>query len=940
MKICVGKTSFPEFYIINQIENLQKVFLIVDTHKKLVDVCKNLVAYSRYYNKKIDILQILPSDGNLDLKSQIEINYAYMKILTEERFVTVILKDALQTEILDKERFLNLLIDIKQGSHLDRDKFIEHLYKLGYIRVDYPEFEGEFSVRGNFIRIITPHMATVEIDLWGDVVDGLYVYSKLQTRKKIGNITIFPLYIKPLKSQNPIVFQEEPTIKLKEILTGNIFSYDIPYSLDLGEKINFSSLCEGDYSLNSSEKNYKTIKLDVSKPLFLKEEKIYFQPENQASLEIEFEPLNEGDYVIHEDFGVGIYRGIEVKEIRGKNYDFMIVEYADGEKVYLSYLHLDKIHKYKTDGKIKIDKLGAPSWKNLKNKVKEAIRQLAKQLISLYSDRMLLQRKPLDTENDIVKFVEDSFEYPETEDQILAIKQIKEDFKKTKPMDRLICGDVGFGKTEVAIRAVAIAVSNGYQVAVLVPTTVLAYQHYKKFKNRLEPVGIKVENLSRLISKSEQNRIVEEISSGKVDVVVGTHRILQEDIRFKNLGLIIIDEEHRFGVKAKEALRQLKKDVDTIYISATPIPRTLNMVLSNLKDISVIRTPPEGRIEVKTFISTFDEKVIKKAIDFELGRNGQIFYLHNKIETIKERVEFLKSLCPKSQIDFIHGKMKPKDIEKKILMFLNGDIDVLVATSIIETGIDIPTANTLIVERADLFGLTQLYHIRGRVGRGDKQAYCYLLVPQVMTEEAKHRMRTLMRLTRPGSGLNVAMEDMKIRGPGNLFGVEQSGFIKAVGFDMYMKLFKEVLLEERGIENHNIEIDVDFEAFIPEEFIETPQERLNIYMALSNAQGFEELDSLRGYIKDFYGDIPEALDALVNVKKLQRLAQELGFKKATIRKDIVTLSGEISPDLLIKLIKEIEPLKVSSKEITFSIQKSDFEFFLNKLHSIMTSLNK
>ncbi|MEZ0323724.1 MAG: DEAD/DEAH box helicase [Hydrogenothermaceae bacterium] len=930
MKIFVGNSSYPEYFTL---KSSRKAFFITDTEKKAQECFNNFRAYKDYLKLDIPVLYF-PSEQNiLDIKSQIDRNHAYLHIINSEKFIVVLSKEGLDTEVLPKDKFLERVLNIKVSQDLNRDIFLQKLYESGYIKVDKVEYEGEFSVRGGFITINIPYIGIVEIDLWGDTVENIFLRSKISTRKRLENICIQPLYDKPVESQESLKLMDTPTIKFKELIVGDIYLYDI-YEEIYEDGICFYSLGQSAYNQKDISQDYQIIKLPINRRLVLPQQKVAFIPEFKSKIDFEFEPLEVGDYVIHEDFGIGIYKGVETREIKGKIYDFMILEYADNEKVLVSYLHFDKIHKYKTDGNIKIDKIGAPTWRNLKKKVKESLKNIAKQLINLYTERKSIKRKPLSVDNEITRAIEESFKFAETQDQLKAIEDIKRDFQKDTPIDRLICGDVGFGKTEVAIRATSIAVSNGYQVAVIVPTTILSYQHYKKFKERLSHVGIEVENLSRLKTKSKQKEVLERLKDGKIDVIIGTHRLLQDDVKFKNLGLLIIDEEHRFGVKAKERLRELKKEVDTIYISATPIPRTLNMVISKLKDISVINTPPEGRIEVKTLISPFDETIIKRAIDLELKRDGQVFFLHNRIQTIKERVDYLKNLFPQCSIDFIHGKMKPKEIEEKIIKFLEKKIDILVSTSIIETGIDIPTANTLIVERADSFGLTQLYHIRGRVGRADKQAYCYLLVPETMTEEAKERIRVLSKLTRPGSGLKVSIEDLRIRGPGNILGVEQSGFIKAIGMDMYIKLFKEAIQEKP--EENLVDIDIDIDAYIPQDFIQDPMERLNITMALSKLQTTQEIESFREYLQEFYGDIPILLNRFINIKKIEKLASQVGIKRIEIKSRVLKLSFEdIDPNLLMEIIKELEPLSVTSNSVSFLVDIDKLDTFIKDFENLL-----
>ncbi|MEJ5172915.1 MAG: DEAD/DEAH box helicase [Hydrogenothermaceae bacterium] len=930
MKIFVGNSSYPEYFVLT---STKKAFFITDTEKKAHECFANIRAYRDYLKLDIPVLYF-PSEQNiLDIKSQIDRNYTYLHLVNSKKFIVVLSKEGLNVEVLPKDKFINRFLNVKVSQDLNRDIFLQKLYESGYIRVDTVEYEGEFSVKGGFITINIPYIGVVEIDLWGDTVENIFLRSKISTRKKLENIYIQPLYDKPVESKEPIKLRDMPTVKFKELIEGDLYLFDI-YEEIYKEATYFYSLGQSIYNQKDIPQDYQVIKLPVNRRLILPEKKIVFIPEFKSKIDFEFEPIEVGDYVIHEDFGIGIYRGVETREIKGKIYDFMILEYADNEKVLVSYLHLDKIHKYKADGNIKIDKIGAPTWRNLKKKVKESLKNIAKQLVNLYAERKSVKREPLSVDNEIIKAVEESFEFAETPDQLKAITEIKRDFKKDTPMDRVICGDVGFGKTEVAIRATAIAVSNGYQVAVIVPTTVLSYQHYKKFRERLNNVGIEVENLSRLKTKTQQKEVLEKLKNGQIDVVIGTHRLLQEDVEFKNLGLLIIDEEHRFGVRAKEKLRQLKKDIDTIYISATPIPRTLNMVISKLKDISVINTPPEGRIEIKTLISPFDESVIKKAVDLELQRNGQVFFLHNRIETIKERVNYLKTLFPQCNIDFVHGKMKPKEIEEKIIKFLERKIDILVSTSIIETGIDIPTANTLIVERADSFGLTQLYHIRGRVGRADKQAYCYLLTPKMMTDEAKERIRVLSKLTRPGSGLKVSLEDLRMRGPGNILGIEQSGFIKAVGMDMYIKLLKEAIQEKT--EEKTVDIDIDTDLYIPQDFIQDPAERLNITMALSKLQTTEEIESLREYLQEFYRNIPVLLNRFINIKKAEKLASEIGINKIEIKSGILKFSFEdINPNLLMEIIKDLKPISVSSNSISFPIDIDKLDIFIKDFENLI-----
>ncbi|WP_297888447.1 DEAD/DEAH box helicase [Sulfurihydrogenibium sp.] len=939
MKIYVGNSSYPEYFVLKN--SLDNAVFITDNEKKAKECFLNFLAYKEFFSVDKEILFIPSSKDVLDLESQIERNYALTRWIKGEVSIIVFSIEALDIKLRTFDEFCKSLIKIEKGKEINREEFVENLLKSGYIKEDYPENEGEFSVKGGYISINIPKIGIVDVDFFGDEIEGLYLKSKLFTRKEINNITIYPLYDFEVASQNPLKLKDEPYAYLKDYLSGEIYTVDV--FEDLNQKSSFFSnlVSKSIGTTKDVDESYTVYKIPLKNELVLKEEKLAFLPEvENKNLQLDVEPIKEGDYIIHEEYGIGIFRGIETREIRGKVYDFMILEYAEGEKVFVSYLHFDKIHKYKSQSVIKIDKIGAPSWRNLKKKVKESLRNIARQLIKIYAERQSIKRPPLEVENELIDKFEREFPYIETPDQSKAIKDIKKDLMKDKPMERLICGDVGFGKTEVAIRATFIHAVNGYQTLILVPTTVLAYQHYIKFKERLEKYGLIVENLSRLKSKSQQLKIVEDLKNGKIDVIVATHKGLSEEVQFKNLGLLIIDEEHRFGVRAKEKIKQIKKDVDTLYLTATPIPRTLNMALSGLKDISVINTPPEGRYEVKTFVSPFDEEVLKKAIEFELKRKGQVFYIHNKVETISDTANYIKSLFKNANVDFVHGQMRPSEIEKKILSFIEGKVDILVATSIIETGIDIPTANTLIVERADLFGLAQLYHLRGRVGRGNIQAYCYLFVPNHISKDAQKRIDAILRLTRPGSGLKVSMEDLQIRGPGNILGVEQSGFVKSVGFDMYVKLLKEAIKEEKGEKEFETQIEVDFDYYIPQSLIKDPSERLNIYLAISKAESYEDIDKIRKYLKEFYNDIPKIFNIYLTLEKIKRVLSEMKIQKFSVKENIGYLgfSKETFPEVVSNLIKHLKPYKIDTYGIYFNLSTEDLEkissIFENTLKSV------
>ncbi len=908
MKNFYGSIScYPEYRLSKEINS--SFIVVVPDKKRVKQFIKNVKSFLSYFNKDIPVYEIPSDTEKADIEAQIKRSISLLSILKKEKSLFITTEEALDIPVRDKEKFKKSCIFLETGSEIDRDLLIQKLINIGYIREEYPAYQGEFSVKGSFISVNIPFLGNVEIDLFGDTVENIFLKSKLNTRKKIDKVDIFPLND----------FSEgENVVPIKEYLKSLDKCYVDVYNEPIGEgKIYFFSQGENrELASEKESKFFKKVHIPITSPLHLKE-KISFLPEEEEYLSFDIEPLKEGDYIIHEDYGIGIFRGIETRQIKGKTYDFMILEYANNEKIYVSYLHFDKIFKYKPQGNIVLDTIGGTSWRNLKKKVKSSLKKIAHQLVKLYSERSRITRPPLDIEEPMIKAFEESFPFVETPDQKRAIEDVKKDLSSEKPMERIICGDVGFGKTEVALRAVFINAVNGKQSLVLTPTTVLSYQHYRNFKERLEPFGIKVENLSRLKSKKETEKILKELEEGKIDVLIGTHKALGDNVRFKNLGLLVIDEEHRFGVRAKEKIRHIKKDIDTLYMTATPIPRTLNMAISGLKNISVINTPPEGRKETKTYIFPYSVEKVKGAIERELDRNGQVFYLHNRVETIEKKAKEIKDLFPDKNVAVAHGKMKPKQIEKVILDFIQKKIDILVSTSIIETGIDIPSANTLIIERADLFGLAQLYHLRGRVGRGNLQAYCYLFIPEnsSITENADKRLQIIKRLTRPGSGLKVSIEDMQIRGVGNILGVEQSGHIKAVGYDMYIKLLKDAINEEIGFEEKEPVVVVDFESYIPVDFIEDKTERMNIYMAVSKAKDAKEIQQIKDYLEEFYNGLPKAFNMYLEISKLKKSLAGKGIEKVELKYPVSTVyfSDNISLDFVVKLIKKL-PVKQVYKE--------------------------
>jgi len=600
-----------------------------------------------------------------------------------------------------------------------------------------------------------------------------------------------------------------------------------------------------------------------------------------------FGELKEGDYVVHTDHGIGLYRGLQKLAIAGIENDFLLLEYLDGDKLYLPIDRLDQIQRYlgADERAPKVDKLGGVSWEAVKEKVKKSIREEAEELVAVYAAREVMERDAYAPPDRLYEEFSASFEFEETPDQAGAIEDILTDMNDIKPMDRLICGDAGFGKTEVALRAAFRAVMDGRQVAVLVPTTILAEQHYQTFSRRLRDYPVRVEALDRFKTKAEQQKILEDLRKGTVDIVVGTHRLLQKDVAFKDLRLVVIDEEQRFGVSHKEKLKKLRTLVDVLTLSATPIPRTLHLSLVGIRDLSIINTPPEDRRAIKTHVIEFNEDVIREAIREELRRGGQVFFLHDRVKSIYTMARLVEKLAPEAQIGVVHGQMKPSDIEKSMTQFIRGRTNVLVCTSIIGSGLDIPTANTIIINRADRFGLAQLYQIRGRVGRAKEEAAAWLLVPKgaMLSRDAMRRLQVIMELSEPGSGFRIASSDLDIRGGGNLLGTSQSGHVSAVGYELYTELMEKTIRELKGEpmpeEDIRPEINLGLTAFIPAEYMADEHQRLITYKRISTAASDEELSEIKDELTDLYGFIPPEAERLFEVIRVKYLLKSLKGKK-------------------------------------------------------------
>ncbi|OAQ20463.1 transcription-repair coupling factor [Thermosulfurimonas dismutans] len=630
---------------------------------------------------------------------------------------------------------------------------------------------------------------------------------------------------------------------------------------------------------------------------------------------LRFEDLKPGDYVVHREHGIGLYRGLVKLEVGDVPGEFLLVEYAGGDKLYLPVDRLGEIHRYVgvDERPPKLDRLGGRSFLARKEKVKKAVQEIAQELVALYAARKVARGHAFSPPDLTFREFEAAFPYEETPDQEAAIEEVLADMQSPRPMDRLLAGDVGYGKTEVALRATMLAVRDGKQVAVLVPTTVLAEQHYRTFSERLAPFGVKVAVLSRLRPPAEQKEVLKKLASGEVQVVIGTHRLLSTDVRFKDLGLLIIDEEHRFGVKQKERLKELKKTVDVLALSATPIPRTLQLSLLGVRDLSVIETPPPGRLPVKTVLAKMEPEVVEEAIRRELSRGGQVFFVYPRVKGLHALANWVKRLVPEARVALAHGQMPPKELEEIMTRFVRREIDVLVCTTIIESGLDIPSANTIIIARADRFGLSEIYQLRGRVGRGKVQAYAYLLVPSLsgLTEEARKRLKALMQFTDLGSGFRLALSDLKIRGAGNLLGVSQSGHIAAVGYDLYLEILEKAVREMKGErieEAPEPEVNLGLPAYFPEAYVPDVEQRLHLYRELSLVRDEEELEAFRTSLIDRFGELPPEGENLIKLTRLKILLRKLRVLKLEAR----------GKELVFHLGDEVERYKKGIRELSES----------------------
>jgi len=691
-----------------------------------------------------------------------------------------------------------------------------------------------------------------------------------------------------------------------------------------------------------------------ARDLFDESESVAARPQRQKSkvsaFLSDFRDLQVGDYVVHVEHGIGQYQGLKEINQGDGNAEFMLLEYAEGARLYVPLTRLDLVQKYRSSegAKPPLNHLGTAAWSKTKARVRKAMKDMADELIKLYAERKMAQGHAFSPDNEWIREFEDAFEFSETEDQSYAIADVKRDMESSQPMDRLLCGDVGYGKTEVAMRAAFKAISDNRQVAVLAPTTVLAFQHYETFKQRFTAFPVAIEMISRFRSPKQQKEILQKVEAGKVDVLIGTHRLLSKDVKFADLGLLVVDEEQRFGVRHKERLKQMRKQVDVLTMSATPIPRTLHMSLVGLRDMSVIETPPKDRIAIQTVVASWDDKLIQSAIEQELDRGGQVYFVHNRVDTIWEISAKIQGLVPKARITVGHGQMSQGELEKVMLKFMHHEADILVATTIIENGLDIPLCNTILINRADRLGLSELYQLRGRVGRSNRRAYAYLLLPPEieLTPIARRRLAALKEFSDLGAGFKIAALDLELRGAGNMLGGEQSGHIEAVGFELYTQMLDRAVREIKGelvADQAETQLNLGLNIRIPGNYIKEENQRLRMYKRVAGVESEAQLNDVRAELTDRYGEMPAAVRNLMDYATLKLLAVRVGVIAVERKRDVVTIKfrqdAVIDPAKLAQFVSSQRGTQFTPDGLLkFSMKATAAEEVLQHLRSVLEEM--
>lgn len=898
----------------------------------------------------------------------------YNSIFNQSPYILVTTEEILHSKFADKYRWEELILNLKKGEFISRESIINKCLNLGYHLTNQITTYGEVAFRGNLIDIFPlSSKFPLRIELFGDKIERMWWMDENQKPiEKINEISIFPTkeeenlsffdfipadthlfflkkyteercdtlssFCKEIENFEGKIFKLKRRLKDWQNQGYNIYFYT-RYPL-LTNKWLRDFLDAPDLRCEVVNKPLKCgFQVLPNKCVFITDKEIY-PLVSQRSRKIRelkrnlrldedsFTEIKKGDYVVHINHGIGIYQGLVQLKIEGKIQEYLEIKYAGKDRLFVPLSQIDRLQKYIgiDTQKPKIYSLGGSAWEWTKRRVKEKVKKIAEELLDLYSLRETIPGFSFSPDTPWQQELEQQFPYPETEDQKKATIEVKRDMEKPKPMDRLLCGDVGYGKTEVALRATFKAIMDGKQVAILVPTTILAQQHYNTFLERFSPYPVNLRMLSRFQPKGVQKKIISELKEGTVDLVIGTHRLIQDDVRFKNLGLVIIDEEQRFGVMQKERLKQIKKNVDVLTITATPIPRTLYLALLGIRPISMIDTAPQERLPIETHLCEYDDNLIKSVIMRELDRGGQVYFVHNRIEDIDLLYTHLQEILPYVKIAVAHGKMKEDKLAKIMLDFINKKYEVLVCTTIIESGVDIPNVNTIIVNKADEMGLAQLYQLRGRVGRANRQAYAYFLYNKhLISGSARERLMALEEFTALGSGYQLARRDLEIRGAGNLLGPEQSGFATQVGFELYCQLLEETIEElKTGVIKQKPEVVIELEGdiFIPDGLGMDPQEKFLIYRRLNRIENIEDLQKLRQRIEKEYGVLPVEANNLFLVFALKLWAKERKIE-SIIQKGrriiLKKIAGESKERLVINLEEDLGLEKILERIKTFRL---------------------
>lgn len=912
---------------------------------------KNIVYIADNDNNKhsiySDLLSFLPPEKIILFNASAVNEFDCLFQIFNHSFQVVIVKtEDLLSSVPDYETISQYQLKLTQGMLISPSRLVEFLEDNDYERVDFVSEFYEYAVRGNIIDIFpTKQINPIRIEFVDNTIESLRYFDPVSQRS-ISFLTDIKLLgrISPEKMQKRFI----------DILPANCFALletnrqDVPELLDYFAKCIFLTHENADFNFNflspsSYLRNFRLLKMEIEtysyeyyiiipyeyqrerlirilgdKPIYLlgslssgifaptenfcvlTEKELYGQPITKSPRrKFKGQPLddllalNKGDYVVHIDYGIGQFNGIKRLKIDNREKDFLQINYADNQKLYVPVENLSLIERYiGTDDSLPtLSRIGTKSWLLTKLKASRAAEEYARELIDIYAQRAVANKTPMSSDELWQAELEATFPFEETPDQLKALAEVKKDLESTKPMERLVCGDTGYGKTEIALRAAFKAVTNFRQVCVLVPTTILCYQHYHTFKQRLAGFPFQIEMLSRFVSSRKRSKIISDLQNGKIDIIIGTQILLSPKVTFKNLGLLIIDEEQKFGVKQKEQIKRLKATVDILMLTATPIPRTLYKALIGICDISPIHTPPVGRRDIITEVITWNDEIIYQCIQRELARSGQVLFIHNRIESIKNIIQQLNNLNPDWRIAYVHSKIPEKVLSQIYLDFLDKKYDILVSTAIVESGLDLTNVNTIIINRAQEFGLADLHQLRGRVGRSDKQAYCLLIIPdKEISPIAQKRISTILSHSYLGAGFRLAMRDMEIRGVGNILGSEQHGHIASVGFTLYQQMLKEAIAKLKGeIVCPEPELSLDISAYIPESYISDAYERVAIYKRLLSLENEIELTSIKEELQDRFGKYPEIVENLFIIAEIRLKAKSLNILKISLKNNTITI---------------------------------------------------